>query len=90
MIGLSKSRILAHSQCPKQLWLQINRPELLEENQSTTALMMAGGFTEIMHPDTTYKRREYLRVELLKYCERDTWAMVRIAQFFQQGGQRAG
>ncbi len=29
--GLSKSRITAWRQCPKRLWLQIHRPELLEE-----------------------------------------------------------
>lgn len=28
--GLSKSRIAAWRQCPKRLWLQIHRPELLE------------------------------------------------------------
>ena len=28
MYGLSKSRILAHRQCPKRLWLQIHKPEL--------------------------------------------------------------
>ena len=27
--GLSKSRIIAWKQCPKRLWLQINRPDLL-------------------------------------------------------------
>lgn len=42
MTGLSKSRILAHRQCPKRLWLQINRPDLQEENVSATARMAAG------------------------------------------------
>jgi hypothetical protein len=42
MAGLSKSRILQHRQCPRRLWLQINRPELAEEASSTTTRMAAG------------------------------------------------
>ena len=65
-------------------------PELAYDDLEVAHGMMAmDSFTEIMHHDTTDERREHLRVELLKYCERDTWAMVRIAQFFQQGGQHA-
>ena len=30
MYGLSKSRILAHRQCPKRLWLQIHKPDLVQ------------------------------------------------------------
>jgi hypothetical protein len=33
--GLSKSRIAAWRQCPKRLWLQIHRPELLEVSTET-------------------------------------------------------
>lgn len=55
MIGLSKSRILAHRQCPKRLWLQINRPELAGDAPETTALMAAGGevgeVARSLHPD---------------------------------------
>ncbi len=29
--GLSKSRILAYRQCPRRLWLSVNRPELMAE-----------------------------------------------------------
>jgi hypothetical protein len=29
---LYKSRILSHRQCPKRLWLQVHRPDLLEES----------------------------------------------------------
>lgn len=65
-------------------------PELAYDDLEVAHGMMAmDSIAEIMRPDTTDQRREHLRVELLKYCERDTWAMVRIAQFFQQGGQHA-
>lgn len=30
MASLSKSKIISHRQCPKRLWLQINRPELIQ------------------------------------------------------------
>lgn len=42
MITLSKSRILAHRQCPKRLWLQVNEPELLADSSSTQASYAAG------------------------------------------------
>ncbi len=42
MIGLSKSRITIHRQCPKRLWLQINRPDLIDESTGSTARMTAG------------------------------------------------
>jgi len=35
MASLSKSKIIAHRQCPKRLWLQINRPELIQISAST-------------------------------------------------------
>jgi hypothetical protein len=35
MASLSKSKIIAHRQCPKRLWLQINRPELIEVSAAT-------------------------------------------------------
>ena len=34
MPGLSKSRLLAHRQCQKRLWLQIYKPELLPVTES--------------------------------------------------------
>ncbi len=34
------------------------------------------------HTDTSSEDRERLRHGLLKYCERDTWAMVRLAKAF--------
>ncbi len=42
MTPLSKSRLLAHRQCPKRLWLQVNEPELLADSSSTQASYAAG------------------------------------------------
>jgi len=42
MAGLSKSRILAHRQCPKRLWLQTYRPELAETDPSVAARFAQG------------------------------------------------
>ena len=42
MAGLSKSRIIAHLQCPRRLWLQINKPELQIVDVSQQARMDAG------------------------------------------------
>ena len=39
--GLSKSRIISHRQCPKRLWLQVNRPDLLDDS-GTQAVMAVG------------------------------------------------
>ena len=35
MTSLSKSKIISHRQCPKRLWLQVNRPELIEISTAT-------------------------------------------------------
>lgn len=40
--GLSKSRITAWRQCPKRLWLQIHRPELLEDSDQVKRLYQVG------------------------------------------------
>lgn len=37
------------------------------------------------NPGTQAVERERLRLGLLKYCERDTWAMVRLAKAFHEG-----
>lgn len=42
MVGLSKSRIIQHRQCPKRLWLRVNRPELLVEDPAAAARMAEG------------------------------------------------
>lgn len=40
--GLSKSRIIAWKQCPKRLWLQIRRPDLLEMSGETEQRFQVG------------------------------------------------
>lgn len=42
MAGLSKSRILAHRQCPKRLWLQTYRPELAETDPGAAVRLAQG------------------------------------------------
>ncbi len=39
---LSKSRLLAHLQCPKRLWLEVNAPLLKEDSAATEAAYAAG------------------------------------------------
>lgn len=39
---LSKSKLLAHRQCPKRLWLEIHRPELRVDTSSTQASFDVG------------------------------------------------
>ena len=45
--------------------------------------MAQDAFAEMMDPETTDERRGQLYNSLLKYCERDTLAMVRIANYFE-------
>lgn len=40
--GLSKSRITAWRQCPRRLWLQVNRPELVEVSDQTEKSFQTG------------------------------------------------
>lgn len=40
--GLSKSKILAHRQCPKRLWLELNRKDEAEYSNATQALFATG------------------------------------------------
>lgn len=42
MRQLSKSKIIAFRQCPKRLWLEIHRPDLREDSQSTEAAFQVG------------------------------------------------
>lgn len=42
MRTLSKSRLIAHRQCAKRLWLEVNRPELKSESGATQALYAGG------------------------------------------------
>jgi len=48
--GLSKSRIISHQQCPKRLWLQVNKKEEAEKNQNAAQMMATGTYVgEIAH-----------------------------------------
>lgn len=61
-------------------------PELDYRNLSVADGGMAQeAFREILEPATTAERRAELRQGLLDYCERDTFAMVRLAEFFTRG-----
>lgn len=42
MRKISKSHLLAHLQCPKRLWLEVNAPHLLEESSGSQASYSAG------------------------------------------------
>jgi hypothetical protein len=41
----------------------------------------------VFEPGMTAERKEQYRRELLKYCARDTWAMVEVAWFLQRRGR---
>lgn len=42
MRNLSKSKLIAYSQCPKRLWLEIHRSELREDSAATQAIFAVG------------------------------------------------
>lgn len=42
MTNLSKSKLLAHRQCPKRLWLEIHRPKLIKFSAATKASFEIG------------------------------------------------
>lgn len=42
MVGLSKSKIIAHRLCPKRLWLQVNQPDLVEFSDATEMNFQVG------------------------------------------------
>jgi hypothetical protein len=42
----------------------------------------SNAYLEAINPETTVERKEELRHQLLKYCEYDTLAMVRLVEFF--------
>lgn len=47
-------------------------------------------YAELLDPNTSNEQRKKLTEGLLAYCERDTLAMVRIAWFFERGGNMVG
>lgn len=53
MKGLSKSKLLAHRQCPKRLWLQTYRPELGDQSSSAAVFSLGHDVGEVarsLHP----------------------------------------
>ena len=58
MASLSKSKIIAHRQCPKRLWLQINRPELIQISATTQVRFdegnKVGDIARQIHPGGTF------------------------------------
>lgn len=53
MKWLSKSKLLAHRQCPKRLWLQTYRPELGDESSSAALFSLGqdvGDVARALHP----------------------------------------
>ncbi|MBX3618224.1 MAG: DUF2779 domain-containing protein, partial [Nitrosomonas sp.] len=42
MRTFSKSKLLALRQCPKKLWLEVHRPDLLEYSTETDARLQIG------------------------------------------------
>jgi hypothetical protein len=43
-------------------------------------------YLEAVEPSTSSDRRDALREHLLRYCERDTLALVRLVQMFEEAG----
>jgi hypothetical protein len=43
--------------------------------------MAQQAWREAAHPDISPERKQQLRAAMLKYCERDTWAMVKLARW---------
>lgn len=53
----------------------------LDEVQDGVLAQVA--YEEAIAPGTSAARRETIRRNLLRYCERDTLAMVRLVEYFQ-------
>ncbi len=47
--------------------------------------MAQDAWLEAVHPATTSERKKHLHAAMLKYCERDTFAMVKLAQWRPDG-----
>ncbi len=81
--GLSKSRIISHRQCPKRLWLQIHRPELLDDsaNQASFAVgNTVGALARDMIPEGVLIDAEDLR-EALRQTSKELAAKPRRVLF---------
>lgn len=82
---LSKSRLLAHLQCPKRLWLQTYHPELAEEDEQAAARMdegnRVGEIARALHPGGTLIDGE----DLTKSCADTARAMREAANPIFEG-----
>lgn len=59
-------------------------PELSYKNLAVADGGMAQeAFLNILSPEFTEKQKTQWRVELLEYCQRDTYAMVEVARYFE-------
>ena len=76
-MGISKSKYTLYRQCSKALWLKQYHPELAVVDPGMEARFIAGnqvGDLAAMSAD----EQERARQSLLKYCELDTYAMVKV------------
>ena len=56
-------------------------PELDYSNlEVSDGTMAQEAYKEAINPYTSVKRKGHLEEEMLKYCKRDTWAMVKIIE----------
>ena len=62
---------------------ELDYSELVEVHHGMEA---QDAYLEAISPETKQERKEQLKQHLLKYCEMDTIAMLKIAHFFEQGG----
>lgn len=89
-LHLSKSKYCNAVQCPKMLWLKKNRPEEFDDSvmdyqnlegvHNGDEAMNTFARMAHMNPDELEEWRGYL----LKYCEKDTLAMVNILEMLKE------
>lgn len=89
-MGISKSKYTLYRQCSKALWLKQNHPELAVVVPRMEARFFAGNLDGNVHNGSeamniypmiaaiSEDEQERARQSLLKYCELDTYAMVKV------------
>jgi len=83
---LTKSRVVAGWQCEKLLWLSQHGPRVERPDLTYNDLAIVDGqvasveIARLLFVAHLVEDRDQLRRDLLAYCERDTWAMVRLLQ----------
>jgi hypothetical protein len=75
MSGLSKSRILAHRQCPKRLWLQIHKPEVAQYDGQQQRFDVGNTVGEVARG--LYPEGRLVENEDLGQCLTETQALLR-------------